>query len=146
MAFIHYQVILFSSLFYEELLQLRQDLLRTPLGLTLDFNQMKTDYIDWHIGACESGKLVGAVSLTPKSSRLIRMRQMAIAPAYQSLGIGRRLVRKAEELAMNEGYETLTLDARETALGFYDKLDYHQVGQTFIKSGIPHIEMNKSLI
>ncbi len=142
---VKYHLIPFSSLFYTDLVQLRQDVLRTPLGQTLEFDQTRTDHTDWHLGACTAGRLVGGVSLTPKATSWSRMRQMAVAPAYQSFGIGKGLVSAAEELAKSLGYRVLILDARERALTFYKGLGYAITSDTFTKSHIPHQEMQKQL-
>ena len=142
---VKYHLIPFSSLFYADLVQLRQDVLRTPLGQTLEFDQTRTDHTDWHLGACAAGHLVGGVSLTPKASGVLRMRQMAVVPAYQTCGIGRKIVRAVEKLAESQGYRLLLLDAREPALPFYKRLGYAITSETFIKAHIPHREMQKRL-
>ena len=146
MAPVQYQLIAFSSLFYYELVQLRQDVLRTPLGQQLEFDQVRTDHLDWHLGAYTSAQLIGAVSLTPDGSDSIRMRQMAVKPDYQALGIGSELVRQAEKVAYTKGYTTLILDARETALSFYKRLGYNTTSDPFLKSHIPHLTMQKRLV
>jgi GNAT superfamily N-acetyltransferase len=142
---VKYHLIPFSSLFYTDLAQLRQDVLRTPLGQTLEFDQTRTDHTDWHLGACTASHLVGGISLTPQNTKWSRMRQMAVAPAYQSFGIGKGLISAAEELAKSLGYRVLILDAREGALAFYKGLGYAITSKPFIKANIPHREMQKRL-
>jgi predicted GNAT family N-acyltransferase len=140
-----YQFISFSSLFYQGLIDLRQKVLRTPLGLRLEFDQTQTDPKDWHLGALDQAHLIGVVSLSPLADEYIQMRQMAIEPLYQSKGIGRELVRKAEHTILQRGYKYVQLDARESAINFYKKAGYHTSSGSFMKTGIPHYRMAKTL-
>ena len=43
------------------------------------------------------------------------------------------------------GYEEIVLHARETALGFYQKLGYETEGDSFTEVGLPHSAMRKKL-
>jgi predicted GNAT family N-acyltransferase len=142
---IQYQMICFSSLFYQALIDLRQKVLRTPLGRNLEFDQTRTDPADWHIGAVDKAHLIGVVSLSPKTTATIQMRQMAIDPPYQGRGIGKELVKKAEHTILKMGYKSIQLDARESAVHFYEKMDYRTASGSFYKTGIPHYRMAKSL-
>lgn len=144
MSGIRFCQIPFSSLFYDELLQLRQTVLRTPLGRVLEFEQVRTDHHDRHLGAVQAEKLIAVITLTPQTPDTLRMRQMAIAPDHQAQGIGRRLLQWAEQEAFTPACSFIVLDARESALGFYKKLGYTVVGEPFVKSGIPHRYMRKA--
>ena len=145
MAPIRYTTIHFSSLFYGELIDLRQAVLRTPLGRSLEFEQTKTDPTDWHLGALHQARLVGIVSLMPLDRHTIRMRQMAVSTHFRGLGIGYGLVKQAEGLTYKKGFRTIILDARETAMPFYHKLAYETAKGPFTKTGIPHYQMLKKL-
>ncbi len=140
-----YQLISFSSLFYKALIDLRQKVLRTPLGLSLEFDQTRTDPKDWHLGALEQAHLLGVVTLSPLANEHIQMRQMAIAPPYQGKGIGRELLKKAEHIVLERGYKYIFLDARKTAIHFYKNAGYHTSSGSFMKTGIPHYRMTKTL-
>jgi len=56
--------------------------------------------------------------------------QFAVEPARQGLGIGRALLLKAEEWAMDKGHRELAMDTAEQAthlIELYQGLGYHQV-------------------
>lgn len=142
---IRYQLIFFSSLYYQALIDLRQKVLRTPLGRKLEFDQIRTDPADWHLGAFDKAHLIGVVSLSPLQEANIQMRQMAINPLYQGKGIGKDLLIKAEHTILKKGYENIQLDARDSAVHFYEKMDYQTASTPFCKTGIMHYRMVKSL-
>ena len=51
----------------------------------------------------------------------------------------------AENLARDRGYRTITMHARDNALGFYEKMGYRKVGKPFEEITIPHYIMEKKL-
>ena len=71
---------------------------------------------------------------------------MAVLNNLQGKGIGRALMQFAENIARDLGYKKLTMHARVTAVGFYEKLGYSVVGDQFIEVTLPHHSMEKLLI
>jgi GNAT superfamily N-acetyltransferase len=63
----------------------------------------------------------------------------------QGKGIGETIIQFAENIARDKGYITLTMNARDTALGFYEKYDYKIEGEGFLEVNIPHHMMKKNL-
>ena len=51
----------------------------------------------------------------------------------------------AELVSRDKGYKKLIMNARETAVGFYEKLGYKPVGDKFTEVTIPHYVMEKQL-
>jgi len=127
-------------------LKLRDNVLRTPLGLSLYDESLKAEKDDFHIGAYANGHLVGVLILTKQSEKEIKMRQVAVSEQWRSLKVGTALVRYAEQYAKNVGYETVLLHARKTAREFYLKLGYELAGKEFLEINIPHYCMRKSLV
>ena len=70
---------------------------------------------------------------------------MAVMNNLRGKGIGRALMNFAENIARDLGYRTITMHARKTAIGFYEKLGYGVVGEEFYEVTIPHFEMQKEL-
>ena len=83
--------------------------------------------------------------LTPKTNCEIKMRQVAVHPAYSRKGVGRALVMAAEEYASRAAFHAIVLNARETAVDFYLGLGYSRIGSCFLEVGIPHFFMKKDL-
>ncbi|MBO6515937.1 MAG: GNAT family N-acetyltransferase [Bacteroidia bacterium] len=135
----------YNSEQYTEAVALRQLVLRTPLGLKFTGENLTTDEHEFHLAASDGKQLIGILLLRPISESVIKMRQVAVHPDFQNLGIGQKLVEESEELARNMGYETMELHAREVALRFYSRLRYTTIGERFLEVGIPHFKMFKKL-
>jgi hypothetical protein len=144
---VHIVPIQFGTPEYDETVRLRYDVLREPLGLVFSPDDLAKEYNDWHLGAYTSQfQLLGCLVLTPLSEGRLKMRQVAVAPAAQRRGVGARLVAASEALALTEGFAKLVLNARDTAVPFYEQLGYQCVGAPFVEVGIPHRAMEKNLV
>jgi ribosomal protein S18 acetylase RimI-like enzyme len=130
---------------YSQMISLRQILLRKPLGLTLNDNELKAEKNDILIGCFDDDKLEGCCLLTKTGTGILRLRQMAVISGLQGKGIGRALLQFAENIARDMGYKKITMHARKTAAGFYEKLGYKITSEEFEEVSIPHYFMEKSL-
>jgi predicted GNAT family N-acyltransferase len=130
---------------YRQMVTLRHDILRKPLGL--DFDQQELDGESRHIliGAFEEELMLGCCMLIEEDPQTVRLRQMAVYNEKQGKGIGRALMNFAETLARDRGYKLLTMHARKDAQGFYEKMGYQVSGQEFNEISIPHLIMQKKL-
>jgi predicted GNAT family N-acyltransferase len=136
----------FGSDAYPELLQLRREILRLPLGLDFTSVDLATELYDFHLAALESSQLVACVVLHPIDASTIRLRQLAVVPSARNRGIGTKLVGHAEQFAVAHGYSAIEMHARQSAQPFYETLGYVTEGSEFIEVTIPHIKMRKQLV
>ena len=130
---------------YEDTLVLRYEVLRKPLGLSYDPRELAEEDDSFHIATRFEGKVLACLVLKPLDERYIKMRQLAVRESSQGKGFGRELVNHAESFAKERGYAEIVLHARETALGFYEKLGYQAEGARFVEVGLPHFLMQKRL-
>lgn len=130
---------------YTEVWQLREDVLRKPLGLSLVNEDLGMDAEDIIYIAEEEGKVIGCLMLHKISDTVMKFRQMAVSPELQGKGIGRLLMTTAEQDIAVEGYTTVILHARQVVSGFYLSLGYHITSSVFTEVGIPHVIMKKML-
>lgn len=135
----------YGSNCYLELVEFRRRILRTPLGLDFTPRQLADEQADIHIAARLEGELVGCVVLTAVDTSVVRLRQMAVHPDHQGCGVGARIVAFAEALAAERGYRDIALNARESAVRFYERAGYVATGEVFIEVTIPHQKMAKRL-
>jgi predicted GNAT family N-acyltransferase len=136
----------FATPEYDETVQLRDKILRRPLGLVFSEEQLAEEYADFHLAAYTNDWLLrGCLVLTPKNDKTLKMRQVAVDEAVQKTGVGQQLVAASEALGRVRGFDIMELNARETAVPFYQKLDYSVVGERFEEVGIPHFKMTKKL-
>jgi ribosomal protein S18 acetylase RimI-like enzyme len=70
---------------------------------------------------------------------------MAVGAALQRKGIGRVLMNFAENIARDRKYSRLTMHARKSAVGFYEKSGYRICSEEFTEVTIPHYVMEKEL-
>jgi N-acetylglutamate synthase-like GNAT family acetyltransferase len=130
---------------YQQMVNLRMEILRKPLGLSFDAAELEKEKEDVLMGAFEDERMLGCCLLTRMDQHTMRLRQMAVPNSMQGKGIGRALMIFAENIARDLGYKKLCMHARKTALGFYEKLGYSTSGEEFVEVTIPHYIMEKVL-
>jgi predicted N-acetyltransferase YhbS len=137
--------IAFGSPDHAASLLLREALLRRPLGLGLSPEDLRGEERQIHIAAFEGAAVVGTVLLKPLSASIVKLRQMAVAPQHRGTGLGRNLVRFAEDRARARGVRQIDMSARVAARGFYETLGYRASGEDFVEVTLPHVAMSKML-
>lgn len=130
---------------YRQMLKLRDDILRKPLGLTFTNDELEKEKHNLHIAAYEDDQMLGCCMLVEEEPHTVRLRQMAVLNDLQGKGIGKALMQFAENLARDRGYKRITMHARKNALGFYEKMGYRKIGKEFEEITIPHYVMEKEL-
>jgi predicted GNAT family N-acyltransferase len=130
---------------YKQMLKLRDEVLRKPLGLHFSPDELEKEKINMHMAAYEDDRMLGCCMLVEEDPQTVRLRQMAVVNDVQGKGIGRALMTFAENLARDRGYKRITMHARKNALGFYEKMGYKKKGNEFQEITIPHYVMEKEL-
>jgi len=130
---------------YKQMIKLRDDILRKPLGLGFDQAEIEGEKNNMLIGAFEDEDMLGCCMLVEEKPGTVRLRQMAVLNDLQGKGIGRALMNFAENIARDRGYEIISMHARKNAIGFYEKMGYKVCGDEFIEITIPHYVMEKKL-
>lgn len=130
---------------YNNMVDLRYQILRKPLGLSFEPKELEREAEDTLIGCFEDDKLEGCCLLTNAGEKAVRLRQMAVASGLQGKGIGKVLMGFAENVARDMGNRKITMNARKTAVGFYERLGYKIASDEFEEVTIPHYIMEKEL-
>jgi len=130
---------------YRQMIDLRMHVLRKPLGLSFTEEELEKEKSDILIGCFDEDKLEGCCLLTETGQGEVRLRQMAVISGLQGKGLGRALMQFAENIARDRGYKKITMHARKTAIGFYEKLGYKTTGNEFVEVTVPHFTMEKNL-
>ena len=76
----------------------------------------------------------------------IQIAKSHVGAGSGKMGVGRQLVAASEAFARRNGYDVMELNARDTAVPFYEKLDYTVVGEQFEEVGIVHFKMMKNMM
>ena len=105
-----------------------------------------------HIGLYENDSLQGVISLFENNHPLFEEKQqtqirgMAVLENNQGKGFGRLLVNHSEQILMTQKIHLIWFNARENAVGFYQKMGYKILGNAFDIPGIGiHYVMGKKL-
>ncbi len=130
---------------YRQMVKLRDDVLRRPLGLGFTEEELTGEKDNMLIGAFEDDDMLGCCMLVEENPTTARLRQMAVLNDLQGKGVGRALMQFAENLARDRGYKVLSMHARKNAVGFYEKVGYKIKGDEFTEVTLPHYLMEKQL-
>jgi GNAT superfamily N-acetyltransferase len=131
---------------YPQVYNLREEVLRKPIGLSLKDENLSADALNAIFIAEHNDEVIGCVMLYPiADEEKIKLRQMAVYDKWQGRGIGKILVDAAETYAKDQGYSAIILHARKVSEGFYKKLGYDTTSSEFTEVGIPHVVMEKDV-
>lgn len=144
-SFISCRKVVYGSPDYHSALDIRTEVLRKPLGLVFDPEELKKEVNFHHFVAYQAGEVVGTLMLVELSESALKMRQVAVLNEAQGQGVGQALVEAAEKFAVQNSFKRIELHARDTAVPFYLKLGYLAIGEEFLEVGIPHRAMSRTL-
>jgi predicted GNAT family N-acyltransferase len=133
-----------NSEIYQQACQLRYQLFYQPHGLSFDsvFNTQETESI--HLGTIEQNLLVAYGQLTQQNAQIYKIGQMVVHPHYQRQGLGKELLAELIAIAKQKNANKIVLDARISAINFYQQLGFRKILGTEHPSattGVPHIYM-----
>jgi N-acetylglutamate synthase-like GNAT family acetyltransferase len=130
---------------YLQMVSLRDTVLRRPLGLTFSHDELLNEKNEILIVCMDDDTMLGCCMLVKMDNETVRLRQMAVAPNLHGKGIGATIINFAENLARDKGFKKMTMHARDTAIGFYEKFGYKIIGHQFIEVNTAHHVMEKLL-
>ena len=130
---------------YLQMVKLRDDILRKPLGLGFSSDELEKEKDNMLIGAFEEDDMLGCCMMVERDPSTLRLRQVAVLNDLQGKGIGRALTNFAENLARDRGYNKMYMHARKEVVGFFEKMGYKVTSAEFTDITIPHYVMEKKL-
>ena len=130
---------------YLKMVNLRDVVLRRPLGLTFDHDELIAEKDDILIACMDDNEILGCCILEEVNNLTIRLRQMAVPDNLHNRGIGSSIINFAENMARDKGYKLMTMHARDSAIGFYEKFGFLIKGSQFKEVNLPHHVMEKNL-
>lgn len=139
------KIIDYGSKEYRQMVDLRTQVLRKPLGLQFSKEDLEKEKNNLLIAAYEDDEMLGCCMLVQVATNTVQLRQMAVKSGLQGKGIGRVLMQFAENIARDRGNKKIMMHARKNAVGFYEKLGYSTAGEEFTEITIPHFIMEKYL-
>jgi len=136
-----------TALELEQYYQLRWKILRQPWGQALGSERDSLEQESIHRMILDENDKVIAVGRLEKSSQFSgQIRFMAVSDEAQGQGLGQQIIEALEHQAQKLGITEITLNAREDAVGFYQKLGYSLQGFSHLLfDEIKHFVMSKAL-
>lgn len=135
-----------SDIDFEKYYELRWRILRKPWGQPKGSEVNNRDGDAFHILAEKNNKVIGVGCILEIEDGVGQIRFMGVDDDYQKQGIGQAIVKLLEENAKNKNWNIVRLRARESAVNFYQNLDYKIIGDGELLFGvIKHKIMEKEL-
>jgi GNAT superfamily N-acetyltransferase len=131
----------------EQIIDLRHRVLREGLPRETAFFTGDDQPGAIHLAAIFDHQTIGCATLHPSDYEgrpAFQLRGMAIEPAHQRHGIGRRLLLKTHRLAVESRTPVLWANCRTPAVSFYKSFGWKVISQEFvIETAGPHFKMIK---
>ena len=132
---------------FERYYELRWRILAAPWNQPRGIERDELEDEAVHLMVCAEDRVpvaVGRVHLNMPSQAQIRY--MGVADEWQGQGLGRLLLQGLEAVARERGATEVVLNARENAVGFYERCGYRVIAPAHLLFGcIPHFRMHKVL-
>jgi predicted GNAT family N-acyltransferase len=153
------KVIKYNSQEFQQACQLRYELFFSEHNLPWDLvqDQRQQDYFHAAIplkvryangsatplAIATQDQVVAYGQLVPQENGIYQIRQMVVHPSYQRQNLGSQILLFLIREAKQAGAIALTLNARLSAIGFYQKFGFQTQGEQFPSSttGILHITL-----
>ncbi|NLV10733.1 GNAT family N-acetyltransferase [Halomicrobium sp. HM KBTZ05] len=98
-----------------------------------------------HVLAEVDGVPVATARLRVIDDGVGKVERVAVRGPHRESGVGRQVMHRIEQLAIDDGLDRLELHSQTRVEGFYERLGYETVSDEFDEAGIPHVEMRKDL-
>ena len=141
------QLITYNSKEYNESLELRNKIMREPLGFNLFDEDLGYEKDAIMVCAYDNHTMIG-VGVMTHDNDLYKVECLCVDFDLQKTGVGSKILAYLEEYAKSHGGKEMSLEARVTAEKFYIKHHYIGSGDTYLHdhAPVPHIAMKKKLV
>jgi predicted GNAT family N-acyltransferase len=126
-------------------LALRERVFCGEQGVSFQADQDGRDGEATHIVAVADGAVVGTCRLLFRG-QMARLGRLAVERDRRGDGIGARLLREADAVALRHDAEAISLHAQTYALALYEQAGYDRHGPMFVEEGIEHVAMEKRIV
>ena len=124
----------------------------TPIGITSLAWASRPDYVarvsEGVVWVVEEGAVITAIIMLLPTANHLLLDNIAVSPARQGLGLGRRLLAFAEAEALRRGYREIQLYTHETMVEnqrLYASIGYEETGRG-AEAGYDRVFMRNKLI
>ena len=131
---------------WDSYFDLRWRILRKHWDQPRGSEQDALDGKSFHLMIQDAADAVAVGRLHLNSPEEAQVRYMAVDPAHQGSGLGRKILQGLENRAWSQGVKRIVLNSRASAIGFYARQGYAPIGPGETLFGeIQHTKMCKDL-
>lgn len=138
----HFKLVDHGSEEWKRAVQLREEILRKPLGSYFTAEELEEERNHIQIIGLVNNDLVATAVLVPEGNSM-KMQRVVVKSPLQNSGIGSKMMSFCEKYALEHGKNYIYCHARDSAVDFYLKNKYLIEGDYFPEDGIPHLLMFK---
>ncbi|MDF3047484.1 MAG: acetyltransferase [Candidatus Midichloriaceae bacterium] len=141
---IAFKIVEWGTKEYLDIVKLRHEMLRKPLGLVTDKDDLEGDKTHVKIIGLNEEEVI-AIAALEEINGIYKMQGVAVKDEYQNKGIGSKMIHFCENYAKQYGIKSIFCHSLLSASNFYEKLGYVDEGHYVSACGIPYIKMTKVL-
>ncbi len=130
---------------FVEIQAIRRSVFQEEQGVdpALEFDGL--DETATHLLAYLDERPVGTARIRYLEQQTAKIERLAVLSTARGLGIGKKLMVKALDVAEKNNTQDVVVNAQEYVKDLYQQLGFEQVGERFEEAGIVHIKMIKRL-
>ena len=103
------------------------------------------DKKSWHVMGYESDELVAYTRIFAPGDYFEKasIGRVVVSPNHRGKSYGRNIMKASINIVEDlfGTHQSICISAQFYLLRFYNELGFHQVGETYLEDGIPHIKM-----
>lgn len=142
------QIIVKMFVYPEELLEMqaiRRSVFQEEQGVDPQLEFDGLDKAAIHLLAYLDNRPVGTARVRYLNEQVAKIERLAVLSTARGLGIGKKLMQEAIEVAKQNNVQEVVIHAQEYVKGLHQQLEFKQIGEIFEEAGIPHVKMTRKL-
>jgi predicted GNAT family N-acyltransferase len=144
MIALSFKIINHGSPEYKAAVNLREEILRKPLGLIFSSEELEAEKDHIQIAGFQGDEVISTTVLVSEGKDY-KMQRVVVKRGLQDLGIGSKMMGFCEDYGRKQGIRSIYCHARDSAVNFYLRNAYVAEGDYFDEDTIPHLKMRKLL-
>lgn len=126
--------------------RVRTEVFQVEQGVSPELEFDGLDETSTHLLAYWENEAVGTARIRQITPELAKIERVAVLSTHRGRRIGNALMEEAIAYLMSQGIATVKLSSQLHAQAFYEKLGFVPQGEVFEEAGIPHIDMQRTLL
>lgn len=142
------QIIVKIFVYPEEFLEMqaiRRSVFQEEQGVDPQLEFDGLDKAAIHLLAYLDNRPVGTARVRYLNEQIAKIERLAVLSTARGLGIGKKLMQEAIEVAKQNNVQEVVIHAQEYVKGLHQQLEFKQIGEIFEEAGIPHVKMTRKL-